>query len=125
MKKMLILAFAILPFLIVGCRKNKKPSPLPAVTYIEKSPQQGRSSITFNHDFTLTVQDLRITPPARFEYKYRLEDGKMIVTPPPIDSYVPNNPVSYELSTSGELRIDPFRPPLWTEKVAYYIFTKQ
>lgn len=125
MRKSLLLALMALPLLFLACKKGGGPLPIFPATYYEQNPQNGRSSITFHANSTFTVQDLRVSSgPLKFEYKYKIKDGKMEVTPPPIDSYHVPNPLYYNFS-DGVLTITNFRPHLWSEKIELLTFKKQ
>lgn len=124
MRKPLLLALMALPLLFLSCKKGGNPLPIFPETYYEQSPQNGRSSITFHANSTFTVTDLRLSSgPLRFEYKYKIKDGKMEITPPPVDSYWHPNPLYYDFK-DGLLTITNFRPALWTEKVELVTFKK-
>lgn len=129
MRKFFLLALMALPLVFFACNKKGESEGSPFIilseTYYEQSPVNGRSSITFHPDFTFTVEDLRVSSgPLKFEYKYKLKDGKMIITPPAVDSYWHPNPVDYKIK-DGVLTIINFRPHLWSETVEQLTFKKQ
>lgn len=129
MRKFFLLALMALPLVFSACNKKGEsggsPFPIYSETYYEQSPVNGRSSITFHSNYTFTVSNLQVSSgPVKFEYQYKLKDGKMIITPPPYDSYWHPNPVEYKI-TQGVLTITNFRPHLWSESVELLTFKKQ
>lgn len=115
-----------LPILFSACKKKgSEPSPVILDTYYEQTPENGRSSITFYSNFTFVVEDLRVSSgPLRYTYKYKIKDGKMEITPPPVDSYHHPNPLDYNIS-DGVLTITNFRPHLWSERIETLTFKKR
>jgi hypothetical protein len=126
MRRLLILAVVVLPLSLFSCKKNKNNQDNPPVVtgvYLELTPVFGGSTITFRNDSTFTVQNLRLPGIVKHEYKYRIENGKMLVTPPSFDSYFPPNPLDFD-TADGQLKITNFKPPLWTHDVVMLTFKK-
>ncbi|MGN6420384.1 MAG: hypothetical protein ACTHMC_22945 [Pseudobacter sp.] len=127
MRKLFLLLLMAFPLVFCACKKGEgggSPFPIFSETYYEQSPVNGRSSITFHSNFAFTVKDLRVSSgPVKFEYTYKLKDGKMIITPPGYDSYWHPNPVEYNIK-DGVLTIINFRPHLWGEQTEQLTFKK-
>lgn len=129
MRKILLLTLFVAPLLICCSKKDKQdpqgPPPIAPGTWIEVAPVDGRSTITFNNDHTFTVRNLiQQGGIPNHVYKYKIENGKIVATAPPYDSYWLRNPIEYQFTNDGELHIDNFRPSIWQEKVDLIRFKK-
>lgn len=111
---------AILSFLIL-CSCQEKERPRLHGTYTERSPVNGRSQLHFLDGNKV----IRFEPGSLFSdsFHYRLEQGKIILTPARTNHYLPQE-FAFEIVDNSSLKIEYLYPSIGPSSKGMMVYMK-